>query len=70
MVELPGFLDSDILGNPMYWMLTAGAELALILGFKFQSSWGAGASMPWYSMVLTLAAVPIASYFIVMKFRS
>jgi hypothetical protein len=54
----------------MYWLMTAGAELALILGFKFQSSWGAGVSMPWYSMALTLLLVPVAAYVIVLKMRS
>jgi hypothetical protein len=63
------FLDEDIIYNPMYWLLTAGAEFALILGFKLQTEWGVGA-MPFYSMLLTLAAIPIVSYFVVMKITS
>lgn len=61
------FLDEDIIYNPMYWLLTAGVEIALMLGFKFQSQWSAGVSMPLLSKLGTLAVIPIVAYFVVMK---
>lgn len=60
------YLDEEIIYNPMYWLLTAGAEIALMLGFKFQSSWGIE-TMPLLSSIGVLAAVPVAAYFVVMK---
>lgn len=66
-MEIPSWLDEDVIGNPMYWLLTAGAELALMIGFKLQSQWGTELSMPIYSKIITLALIPVASYFVTMK---
>ena len=69
-MEIPSWIDSDIINNPMYWLLTAGAEFALLIGFKAQGWWGSGVTMPFFSKLGILLIIPIVSYFVVMKFRS
>jgi len=69
-MEMPSWLDSEVIFSAPYWLLTGGAELALMIGFKLQSSWGAGATMPFLSKVLVLALVPVAAYILALKFRS
>ena len=71
------FLDEDIIYNPMYWLLTAGVEFALILGFKGASNgmFGLVAStgemgIPWYTEILALIIMPVIIYFTVMKISS
>lgn len=66
-MELPSFIDEEVITNPFYWMLTAGAELALLIGFKLQGSWSADIAMPFYSKLLTLILVPVACYFVTWK---
>lgn len=58
------YIDSERVSDPMYWLLTGGAELALLIGFKAQGLWG-GMSMSIWSKLLTLALVPVAAYFVV-----
>lgn len=65
-MSLDDFLDTEILYSPVYWLLAGGAELALLIGFKAQGLWNAGAGMPFFSKVVTLVAIPIVAYFIVM----
>lgn len=67
-MELPEWIDSEVIGSPMYWVLTIGAEFALLLGFKGQELWGTDIGMPWYAKLITLLLVPVASYFITKKF--
>lgn len=66
-MEIPEWIDEDIIRNPMYWVLTAAAEFALIIGFRLQSAWSSGDVMPFWSMMFVLAVLPIASYFVTMK---
>ena len=66
-MEIPSIIDTDVISNPMYWLLTAGAEFALLLVFKLQGSWSAGSSMPLTSKLITLALVTVASYVIALK---
>lgn len=68
-MDMPSFLDEEVIFNPMYWLLTGGAILALLIGFKSQTLWSNG-SMPLSTMIITICGVPIASYFIVWKFKS
>ena len=63
-MDIPGWIDEDIIYNPMYWLLTAGAEFALLIGFKAQSYWGAGLGMSLWSKILTLALIPVGAYFV------
>ena len=58
------YIDSETLTDPMYWLLTGGAELALLIGFKAQGLWGSDMGMSIWSKIGTLALVPVASYFI------
>lgn len=69
-MELPDWIDSETLYHPMYWLLTLGAEFALLLGFKSQEFWGTEIGMPWYAKLLTLVLVPVAAFFIVNKLKS
>ena len=65
---LDDYLDEEIIQNPMFWLLTAGAEFALLIGFKLQGSlWSAEVEMPLLSKILTLLLVPILGYFITKK---
>lgn len=64
--DLGGFIDAEVINNPMYWILTGAAEVGLMIGFKSQSLWDNG-SMPLLSMIGVLLLVPIASYFVVWK---
>lgn len=64
------YFDSDVIYNPMYWLLTAGAIIAVILGFSTQTLWGTDVGMPLYSKILTIVLIPIVSYMIVLKFSS
>lgn len=66
---LDELLDADTLYNPAFWMLAAGAEFALLLGYKAQSLWGIG-TMPFYTLIITMLLVPVAAYFITMKMGS
>ena len=59
------YIDTERVTDPVYWMLTGGAELALLIGFKAQGLWSAGMEMSIWSKLLTLALVPVAAYFIV-----
>lgn len=65
-MEIPSFLDEEVLTHPMYWLLTAGAEIALMIGFKAQSAWGVGV-MPFWQIIMVLAFLPIATYIVMMK---
>lgn len=65
-MELPSFIDEDVIYNPIYWLLTAGAELALMVGFKAQKYWGAG-TIPFWNMILILILLPLMSYLVVKK---
>lgn len=58
------YIDTDILGSPMYWILTAGAELALLIGFKSQSLWNTEMGMSIWSKIGVLALIPFISYFL------
>lgn len=69
-MELPSWIDSDVLSSSAFWLLAGGAEFALLIGFKMQSSWGTDIGMSLASKIITLALVPIAAYFIAMKMRS
>lgn len=69
-MDLPSFIDEDVLQNPMYWLLTFAAEIALLIGFKAQSLWGTEIGMPIMTKIITLALVPLASYVIIKKFQS
>ena len=60
------FIDTEVIYSPAYWMLTIGAELALLIGFKAQGLWNTEMGMPITFKILTLAAVPIVAYFIVL----
>ena len=71
------FLDEEIIYNPMYWLLTGGVEIALMLGFKGASNgmFGLVAStgemgIPWYTEILALIIMPIVAYFVIMKISS
>lgn len=64
-MSLSDYLDTERLADPMYWLLTGGAEVALLIGFKAQGLWATDIGMSIWSKLLTLALVPIASYFIV-----
>lgn len=60
------YIDTEIIYNPGYILMTAGAELALIIGFRAQSIWNQGSTTSIWTMIMTLILIPIASYFITM----
>jgi uncharacterized membrane protein len=61
------YLDPDIIYNPMYWLLVAGAEFAILLGFKAQTLWSTEVSMPLISKIAVLLCIPIMGYFVTKK---
>lgn len=58
-------LDTETLSNPMYWLLTGGTELALLIGFKAQGLWTSEMGMTLWTKLAILGAVPILAYFLV-----
>jgi len=63
-MELPSWIDEEVVYSLGFWLLTIGAELALMIGFKAQSAWGTEIGMSLFSKIMTLALVPVAAYFI------
>ena len=59
------YVDMDVIASPAYWLLTIGAAVALLLGFKMQDMWNTGLSIPIYSMIGILVIIPVVAYFIV-----
>lgn len=57
------YVDSEVISSPGFWFLAAGAEIATMLGFKYQSSWGVG-TMPIWTMLLVLLLIPVAAYMV------
>ena len=73
-MDLPDWIDEDIIANPAYWIITIGAELAILLGFKAQKVWGGdmisvGMSPIAFTLIKLSAVVliPVISFFIVKK---
>ena len=64
-MDVPDFLDNEVLSNIGFWFLTVGAEFALMIGFKLAEQWGNG-GVGWVTKILSLALVPVAAYFITM----
>lgn len=72
-MELPAFLEEDIIYGFGYWVLTIGALVALLLGFKFAGTGllgGDGQGIPLFTKVAMLGLTPIISYLLALKFFS
>jgi uncharacterized protein YacL len=59
------YLDTEIFSHPAYWILSAGAIIAIIIGFKSSDLWGNG-GVPFFQQIIVIAIIPIAAYFIML----
>jgi len=57
-------IDMEIFYNPIFWFLTIGTEIALLIGFRSATLWGNG-GLPLLTQVVILLAVPVVAYFVV-----
>lgn len=63
-------IDADVLYSPAYWVLTIGAEIAVLIGFKGTQLWGAGEvglSIP--VKIGIVLAIPFLAYAVAWKFQ-
>lgn len=74
-MELPGFIDEDIIYSFGYWLLTLGAWIAFLFGFKLAENglFGIAAGEEVYSIglltkIFILLLTPVASYMVSLKF--
>lgn len=75
-MDLESFVDTEILYDPIYWLLTAMFVFAVLIGFGgggFLADMGfsseANTMIPLWSKILVVVFIPITAYFVVLKIR-
>lgn len=72
-MELPGFLDEDIIYGFTFWILTLGTMVAFLIGFKLSGAFGVVGSdaeyqIPFLVKLVLIALTPVIAYLVTMKF--
>lgn len=74
-MDIPEFIDTDIIHSPGFWLLTAGAWIAFLLGFKGAdtglfglSSSGDAFQIDPIIKILIMLLTPVMAYLVSMKF--
>lgn len=69
-MEIPDFIDADIVSSVGYWMITAGTWIAFLIGFKMADNGlfgvvdAGGLGIPLLVKILLLILTPVISYFV------
>lgn len=73
-MDLPSFIDEDVVYSLTFWMLTLGTLVAFLIGFKLSTAFGVVGSEAEYEIPLMIRLVlllltPIIAYIITGRFR-
>ena len=63
-MEIPEFLDSEVLQSPRFIMLTFGAMVALMIGMNSSGLISEGEGIGKLTQLLILACVPVMAYIV------
>lgn len=63
-------IDPEVIYSPVYWILTAGTIVALLLGFASQSAWSSELTMPFMTKAIIIVLIPIVAYFVVLMIKN
>ena len=71
-MDLPEFIDTDIIYSVGYWLLTLGTMIAFLIGFKLAGSFGVVGSEAEYQIplmvrLLLLLLTPVLAYLVSLK---
>lgn len=76
-MDMPEWIDTDIIYSVGYWMLTIGTIIAFLLGFKMADGGLFGLVdsanaivIPLWNKIILLLVTPIISYVVALKFFS
>lgn len=71
-MDLPEFIDTEIISSVGYWIITLGTMIALLIGFKLSASFGVVGSeveyeIPIFIKLSLFLLTPVISYLVSMK---
>ena len=74
-MEIPEFIDSEVINSPWFWIFFAASEISFLVGFKLAANGlfgvAAGAEtydIPFLTKLMILAIDPLIVYIISLKF--
>ena len=71
-MELPSFIDEDIVYSIGFWILTLGTMIAFLIGFKLSGVFGVVGSeneynIPFMVKLLLILLTPVMAYLVSLK---